>query len=142
MTPEFLRAVVDTLLPGEQGDALGTVALPSGSAAGVDLANYAASARPVLDAIARAAGGAAAFATASEVVRAAALRSVERGLPDEFRSLVTPVLADYYESAAVLIAFGWRAEPPQPRGHAVPSTDEATHQRLDRVRRRAKLWRD
>jgi hypothetical protein len=142
MTPEFLRAVVDTLLPGEQGDAPGTVTLPSGSAAGVDLANYAAAARPALDAIARAAGGAAAFATASEVVRAAALRSVERELPDAFKALVTPVLADYYESAAVLIAFGWRPEPPQPQGHALRPTDEATHQWLDRVRRRAKLWRD
>ncbi len=142
MTPEFLRAVVDTLLPGEQGAAPGTAALPSGSAAGVDLAKYAAAARPVLDAIARAAGGDAAFATASEVVRAAALRSVERELPDAFRALITPVLTDYYESAAVLIAFGWRAEPPQPRGHTLPPTDEPTRQRLDRVRRRAKLWRD
>ncbi len=142
MTPEFLRAVVDTLLPGEQGDAPGSVARPSGSAAGVDLAKYAAAARPVLEAIAHAAGGAAAFAGASESVRAAALRSVEQELPEAFRALVTPVLADYYESPAVLIASGWRAEPPQPRGHALPPTDEVTHQRLDRVKRRAKLWRD
>lgn len=141
MTPEFLRAVVDTLLPGEQGDAPGSVALPSGSAAGVDLANYATAARPVLDAIAPTAGGAPAFANASEAVRAAALRTVEQSLPAAFRTLVTLVLADYYESTAVLVAFGWGTEPPQPRGHALPPTDEATHQRLDRVKRRAKLWR-
>lgn len=142
MTPEFLRAVVDTLLPGEQSNTPGSAMLPSGSAAGVDLAKYAAAARPALDAIAHAAGGAAAFAGASEAARAAALSTVARESPDTFRALVTPVLADYYESAAVLIAFGWRAEPPQPRGHALPPTDEVTHQRLDRVRRRAKLWRD
>ena len=141
MTAEFLRAVVDTLLPGEQGAAPGSMALPSGSAAGVDLANYAAAARPVLDAIARAAGGAPAFATAPEVVRVAALRTVEQASPDAFGALVMPVLADYYESPAVLIAFGWRAEPPQPRGHVLPQSDESTHQRLDRVKRRAKLWR-
>ena len=142
MTPEFLRAVVDTLLPGEQGDAPASAALPSGSAAGVDLAKYAAAARPVLDAIARAAGGAPAFARASEAARAAALSTVEQNLPDAFRALVTPVLTDYYESPAVLIAFGWRAEPPQPLGHALPPTDEVTHQQLDRVKRRNKLWRD
>jgi len=137
MTPEFLRAVVDTLLPGEQGDA----PLPSGTAAGVDLSKYAAAARPVLEAIAHAGGGAPAFAGAPETARVAILRTVEQELPDAFRALVTSVLADYYESPAALIAFGWRAEPPQPRGHVLPPTDEATHQRLDRVKRRARLWR-
>jgi hypothetical protein len=137
MTPEFLRAVVDTLLPGEQGRA----PLASGSIAGVDLSKYVAAARPVLEAIAQAAGGVAAFAEASEATRVAALRTVEQELPDAFRAFVTSLLADYYESAAVIIAFGWRDEPPQPQGHVLPLTDEVTHQRLDRVRRRAKMWR-
>lgn len=138
MTPEFLRAVVDTLLPGEQGQA----PLPSGSAAGVDLGKHAETVRSVLEAIAHAAGGGPAFARASEATRVAVLRSVEQELPDAFRALVTPVLADYYESPAVLIAFGWRAEPPQPQGYTLPPTDEGTLQRLDRVKQRVNLWRE
>jgi len=133
MTPEFLRAVVDTVLPGE--------ALPNAAAAGVDLAKYAETARPALDAIAAASGGAARFAAASETERVAMLRRVEREQPAAFRALIMPLLIDYYDAAAVLAALGWRGQPPQPQGHAVPSADEETLRRLERVRARQPLWR-
>ncbi|MBV9521469.1 MAG: hypothetical protein JO010_01665 [Alphaproteobacteria bacterium] len=142
MSPEFLRAIIDTLLPGMGApEARGGMHLPSGSEAGIDLARHAASARPILDAIAVAAGGAAAFAGASEAARAAILRRVERDRPDPFRAFVTLVLAEYYETPAVLTALGWRAAPPQPMGHPLPAMDAETERRLDRVRRRAPLWR-
>jgi hypothetical protein len=141
-TPEFLRAVLDTLLPGESADPPVPAALPSGSAAGVDPATYAKAARPALEAILRAAGSTSAFAAASDADRIAMLRNVERELPGPFRTLLAPLLADYYESPAVIAAFGWRPDPPQPRGHTLPPADEATHRRLDRVRQRGKLWRD
>ena len=133
MTPEFLRAVVETVLPGE--------ALPSASAAGVDLARYAETARPALDVIAAASGGAARFAGASETERVAVLRRVEREQPSAFRALIMPLLIDYYDAAAVLAALFWRNEPPQPRGHAVPPEDCETLRRLERVRARPPLWR-
>jgi hypothetical protein len=139
--PEFLRAVLDTLLPGETSGPPGRAALPAGSAAGVDLATYAKVGRPALEAILRAAGGASAFAAAAEPDRIAALRKAECQLPGPFRTLLAPLLADYYESPAVLAAFGWRADPPQPHGHPLPPADEATHRRLDLVRQRGKLWR-
>jgi hypothetical protein len=140
MSPEFLRVVLDTLLPGtavEQGRA----PVPSGTEAGIDLARHAETARAVLDAIATAAGSAATFAGATEAERVAILRTVERGDPESFRLLVTALLVEYYETPAVLTAFGWRASPPQPQGHAVPEADAETERRLERVRQRAPAWR-
>jgi hypothetical protein len=135
MTAEFLAAVIDTLLPGDD-------VLPSGTQAGLDPAAYAGSHRVVFDAIAAQARGAELFVGTDEKARNAVLRSVERATPDLFRALLTNVLSDYYEAPAVLGALGWRSEPPQPSGHSVPAIDEVTAERLDRVRRRASLWRD
>ena len=135
MTPEFLAAVLDTLLPGDE-------ALPSATQAGLDPAAYAGSHHAAFDVIAAQAGGAEAFLRTDDDRRAAALRTVERIAPDAFRALLTAVLSDYYEAPAVLAPLGWRSEPPQPAGHAVPTIDEPTTQRLDRIRRRGKLWRD
>jgi hypothetical protein len=140
MSPEFLRAVVDTLLPGAEAQP-GRAPLPSGSEAGLDLALYPGALRRVLDATAAAMGGATAFAGAAEGERVAVLRVVERDHPAAFRALVTALLADYCESPAVLTAFGWRTAPPQPEGHLVPEADAETGRRLDRVRQRAPLWR-
>jgi hypothetical protein len=133
MTPEFLAAVIDTLLPGDG-------ALPSGTAAGLPLTSYAESHRPVLEAIAAHAGES--FIQAGEAARATALQAVERSMPDVFRALLTAVLSDYYESELVLTALGWPSHPPQPTGHAVAVIDDATAARLDRVARRGRLWRD
>ena len=136
MTPEFLAAVVDTLLPEESAGPAGGSALPACSMAGPDLGAYAQTHRLVFEAI-----DADAFIRADEAVRAAILQTVERALPDAFRSLLVAVLSDYYESAPVLAAIGWRAEPPQPAGHAPSAMDEATRESLQWVARRGRLWR-
>jgi hypothetical protein len=134
MTPDFLAAVIDTLLPGDD-------ALPSGTRAGLDPAAYIASHRAVYDAFAAQAGGTEIF-VADERARATILQTVERAAPDAFRSLLTAVLSDYYEAPAVLAALGWRSEPPQPTGHMMPRLDDPTADHLERVRQRGKLWRD
>lgn len=134
MTPEFLAAVLDTLLPGDD-------ALPSATRAGLNPTPYAALHRAVFDAIAAQAGSAEIFLRADESARNAAVRAVERAAPDAFRTLLTAVLSDYYEAPPVLTALGWRSEPPQPTGHAVSPFDDATTERLGRVRRRSGLWR-
>ena len=134
MTAEFFAAVIDTLLPGDD-------ALPSGTRAGLDPIAYTASHRALFEAIGAQAGSSEAFLRADENTRNMAVRAVERTAPDAFRAFLTAVLSDYYEAPAALTALGWRVDPPQPSGHCVPAIDEPTTQRLDRVRRRGKLWR-
>jgi hypothetical protein len=134
MTPEFLAAVIDTLLPDEQ-------ASPSGTRAGLDPRAYVAPHRAVFDAIAAQAGSSEPFLRADEKARMAILQAVERAVPDAFRALLVTALTDYYEAPAVLTALGWRTDPPQPAGHAVLKMDDPTAARLERVRRRARLWR-
>jgi len=104
--------------------------------AGLDLGAYSQAHRTVFEVI-----DADAFVRADGVARTAILQAVERALPDAFRSLLVAVLSDYYESAPVLAAIGWRAEPPQPAGHALSATDGATRESLQRVARRKRLWR-
>jgi hypothetical protein len=134
MTPEFLAAVIDTLLPGDE-------ALPSGTQAGLDPAVYAKSHRTLLDTIATQAGSVGRFAQADESTRATVLTAAERSLPDAFRALLVTVLSDYYEAPAVLAALGWRVDPPQPTGHAVPTLQDLAAGRLAFAQRRGKLWR-
>ena len=141
MTPGFLSAVVDTLLPGDHG----APPLPTGTAAGVatELQHHAADPdgaphRVVLEAIASAAGGEEAFSRADAAGRIAVVRGVEVKIPGPFQALVALVLRDYYEAEVVLLAMGWRAEPPQPQGHVMPPFDDAL---LGPVRRRARMWR-
>src|SRR5262249_13101612 len=93
--------------------------------------------RSILDAIAAAASGIDAFAGAPEAARVAIVQAVERSHPEAFRALLVAALSDYYESAPVLAALGWRFDPPQPLGHALPSLNP----RLDKVRARGRLWR-
>jgi hypothetical protein len=135
MNQDFLRAVVDTLLPG---DAI----LPAGSVAGVDLGKYAETLGPALQLIANAAGGEEALIETDEARRVAILKAVQHDAPESFTRLLGALLPDYYEASAVLKALGWRSEPPQPRGHVVPATDDVTCARLERVKSRGKLWRD
>jgi hypothetical protein len=141
VTPGFLSAIVDTLLPGDHG----APPLPTGTAVGVakkleslvagsDRAQH----DVVLQAIASAAEGEEAFVQADAAGRIAALRRVETQMPGPFRALVALVLQDYYEADAVLLAMGWRTEPPQPQGHLLPPFDESL---LDPVRRRGRMWR-
>ena len=141
MTSEFMRAVVDTLLPGDRG----VPPLPTGTAAGVAAKlEHLVSDRDreirdlVLSAIASTARGEDAFMRADEAGRIASIRRVEAEIPGPFRALVALVLQDYYESEIVLLAMGWRAEPPQPEGHVLPPFDEAL---LEPVKRHGRMWR-
>jgi len=141
MTPEFLSAVVDALLPGDQG----VPPLPTGTAAGVPTNLEHLVARRdrelldvVLGAIASAAGGEGAFVRAEAAGRTSCVQRVEREMPGPFQALVALLLRDYYEAEIVLLAMGWRAEPPQPEGHVVQAFDESL---LGPVKRRARMWR-
>jgi hypothetical protein len=141
MTPEFVGAVVDTLLPGDAGGADGEPPLPPASATGIDLSALIESRSAVLEAIARQAGGAEAFIAAAEPARIATIQAIERAMPDAFRTLLSALLADYYESPVVLAAMGWRTDPPQPQGYAMSDLSDAAFERLARVQARGKLWR-
>jgi hypothetical protein len=133
MTSAFLAALLDTLLPGEPP-------LPRGSVAGLDLRAVTDAHRSLLDAIAAQAGGADSFANASEVDCIAALKEVERTMPDPFRAMVAAILTEYYDSDAALTAMGWRTDPPQPAGHSVEPVGETTLQMLEKVKQRGKRW--
>jgi hypothetical protein len=135
MTPEFLAAVIDTLLPGDD-------VLPSGTQAGLDSAAYAGGHRAVFETIAAQTSGGELFTRADESARGGVLKAVERVVPDAFRALLVTVLSDYYEAPPVLRALRWRIDPPQPTGHILSGLDGPTADRLERVRQRAKLWRD
>lgn len=142
MTPEFLSAVVDTLFPGDDA----APPLPSATAAGVarKLADRLAAAQDgalhenVLKAIASAARGEEAFARGDARARIAAVARVEVELRGPFQALMSLLSQDYYEAEAVLLAMGWRTEPPQPDGHALPPFDPAL---LEPVKRRGRMWR-
>ena len=129
MTDAFVRAVVDTLLPADDG-------LPSGTDAGVSLAL--ADHGRVLEAIAVQSGGEARFVTADESTRVATLQAVEQAEGPAFERMVVALLADYCEAASVLRAFGWRSDPPQPRGFELPPFDETV---LAKAKRRGRVWR-
>ena len=136
MTDGFLEAVLDTILPPEAG-----MGLPSGTGAGLDTGRYEAVARPVLPIVLEAAGSEESFLAAAAEARRTAVEAAEHQDPEAFRALLALLLPDYYESEAVLNAFGWRAEPPQPQGHRLAITDETISEALERVRRRDKIWR-
>ena len=141
MKPGFLSVVVDTLLPGDHG----APPLPTGTVAGVatELQHHVAApdGAPhgvVLHAIASAAGGEEAFVRADAAGQIASVQRVEAEMPGPFHALVVLALRDYYQAELVLLAMGWRAEPPQPQGHVMPPFDDAL---LAPVKRRARMWR-
>ncbi|HNB25381.1 MAG TPA: hypothetical protein PLR41_00340 [Alphaproteobacteria bacterium] len=135
MSDALLTAVLDTLLPGDDGVA-GPAPLPPASRLIPDLAPLQSAAQALLDQLA-----AAKFLAADQAARADMLRALERSAPEEFRRFLDRVLAAYYQDPAVLAAFGWRDEPPMPRGHALAGEDAATLLLLDRVRARGPIWR-
>lgn len=135
MNPEFLAAVIDTLLPGDE-------VLPNGTRAGVKPSSIAGGHLDLLDAIAVRAGSAETFVKLDASARATLIHAVEHERPDSFRALLVLVLTDYYESAAVLAALGWRSEPPQPTGHGISSADHRTQKMIDRIRQQDRLWRE
>jgi hypothetical protein len=131
MRRALLLAVLDTLLPGDEG----APPLPCGSRAELDLDALERLAEPVIAALGED------FLAAAPADRATRLRAAEQASPQAFKALVAEALAAYYESAPVLAAFGWRAAPPQPDGHAVAESDEATLRKLEKVKARGQLWR-
>jgi hypothetical protein len=129
----MLLAVLDTLLPGDDGDP----PLPSASDAALDLKALERLAEPIVAALADSDG----FLMASAIDRVALIRVVEQAAPDAFKTLLAEALATYYEAPPVLAALGWRAAPPQPHGHEVAPNDDATLHTLDKVKSRGQLWR-
>src|SRR5207249_1844782 len=71
----------------------------------------------VFHAIADAARGEDAFVRADAAGRISSVKRVEAEMGEPFRAFVSLLLQDYYETDAVLVAIGSRAEPPQPDGH-------------------------
>lgn len=51
---------------------------------------------------------------------------------------VSELLAAYYSHPAVIAAFGWRPDPPQPKGHTLEPFDETL---LEPVKKRKPFWR-
>lgn len=132
MTP-FLHALADTLLPADEARAC-----PGGGEVAAVVAALAAHAEP-LDRVEALCGPG--FAQATDAVRRDRLLDVESKAPDAVRALATAALHAWCADARVLESFGWRAEPPQPGGHAMPETDQQTWNRLARVRARGAIWR-
>lgn len=79
------------------------------------------------------------FLDLDPAARDATLRRVEGEQPDLFRRLLRLTYSAYYTDVEVLLAAGYAAEPPLPRGYPLAPFDPA---RLDPVRRRGKRWRD
>ena len=97
---------------------------------------------PLVMMIAKAAGSKTAFAEQTPEAKTEVLREVDRG-PDgaAFKAMVATALHDYYTSDTVVAALGWRQGAPQPSGHKLVEADEATWQRLEKVKCRTRLWR-
>jgi hypothetical protein len=129
----MMMAVLDTLLPGDEGEP----PLPAASEAGLELATLERLAEPVVAALA----DRDAFLMAASADRVAQLRIVELNVPDAFKALLVEALAAYYEAPPVVAALGWRTAPPQPHGHAVAPNDDATWHALEKVKARGQLWR-
>jgi hypothetical protein len=137
MAPEFLAALVDTLVPG--GALSNGVTAPPASAIDVDWMNLESRHPAILASIAAAGGGRGAFIASDERARTRLLENLQTAHPEAFTALVATVLVLYYEDPAVLAAFGWSPDPPQPHGHTLPRFDEKL---LAPVKARGQLWRD
>lgn len=129
MTGAVLVALLDTLLPGADG-------IPAAAQAGLDHAALRPHADPLLDEL-----GKMDFAAADSAARIALLQSLQQSRPEAFRRFLEAVLAAYCQAPAVLAAFGWRSEPPMPRGHLPAGDDQAALGLLDAVRARGPIWR-
>jgi hypothetical protein len=132
MTRGMLLAILDTMLPGDEGEP----PLPPASEAGLDFAGLQRLAEPVLAAL-----DSDGFLTAAPADRVAQLRIVELNAPAAFKSLLAEALASYYEAPLVVAALGWRVASPQPRGHDVAPNDDRTLRILEKVKARGRLWR-
>ena len=141
MNSRLMAAITDTVLPREMNVPDGKLALPCGSEVPIRLAELHLRHSSVIAAIAHMAGGGAAFVEAPENLRIGIIEAVERQQAVEFRALLVEMLEAYYGAPEVLAAMGWRSEPPQPAGHAVEPSSQATLALLEAVRLRGPIWR-
>jgi hypothetical protein len=144
-SPEFLNALIDTLLPGLPATA-DAPALPAGTQVGI-VASFAAQLAlqreretfaHILHEIAKQCGGVDDFVRADEAQRIAAVQAVERAEGSAFQAMMVLILANYCEAEPVLRALGWRSEPPQPQGFGLPPFDASL---LEQVKRQGSQWR-
>ena len=144
-SPQFLAAVVDTLLPGLPATATHRP-LPTATAIGVDqqlathlrdhphrerLATW-------LQALTAVADGQQNFIAADPTTQTVLIQRLEATNASAFYAFLLVVTADYYQNAAVIGAMGWPVEPPQPQGYPLPAFAETL---LAPVKTRPPLWR-
>ena len=140
--PAFLRALVDTLLPG--GDVAHGVTLPAASELDIHLRleSWLGDQHPeIVKAVALIAthgGDEAAFASADIATRASVISAAQKEQSAVFAILISQCLTAYYEHPHVIEAFGWTSAPPQPAGHALAPFDVDL---LAPVRARGHIWR-
>lgn len=144
MSPDFLDAVLTTMLPGGEVGSGRVLPDPAALGLGSRLADHL-GAHPwrvqlaeALAAIAAEAGGEAAFVAADATRRTELLRRAEQAESQPFGLLVHIAVADFYDHPQVVTAFGWRAAPPQPTGHTLDPLDPEL---LAPVRARGPIWR-
>jgi hypothetical protein len=129
MSEAMLRAVADTLLPGDEAG------LPKGS----DI-------RDVIDALRERAEFLlpllpADFSARDMTSRTALLRDAEQKAFQPFRDMVLAGLKAYYEDPRVLTAMGADPAPPQPQGMKLAPMADDLKPALEKLRARGAIWR-
>jgi hypothetical protein len=129
MSETMLKAIADTLLPGDEAG------LPKGSdiADAVEaLCEHAGFLLPLLPPD---------FSARDMVSRTALLLDAEQKAFQPFRDMVLAGLKAYYEDARVLTAMGADPAPPQPRGMTLAPMADDLKSALEKVRARGPIWR-
>jgi hypothetical protein len=138
----FLRALVDTLLPG--GRFAHGVPLPAATDLEIDvklencLRDQQSKVAKAVALIIAQAGNEGAFVSADDATRASVIAATQNQQPAAFAHLMSECLIAYYEHPSVIEAFGWPSAPPQPSGHALTPFDDKL---LEPVRARGPIWR-
>jgi hypothetical protein len=130
MNETMLRAIADTLLPGDEAG------LPKGSDIKAVTEALRDSAKPVIAMLTPD------FFRHDEKNRAALLAEIERRAFQVFREMTIAALKAYYEDKHVLMAMGTRPAPPQPQGATLAPMADDLNLALDKVRARGPIWRE
>jgi hypothetical protein len=130
MNETMLRAIADTLLPGDE------TGLPKGSDIKAVTEALRDSAQPVLAMLAPD------FFRHDKKSRTALLAEAERNALQPFREMTMAALKAYYEDKRVLMAMGARPAPPQPQGMSLAPMADDLKPALEKVRARGPLWRE
>jgi hypothetical protein len=130
MNAALLRAIADTLLPG---DAQG---LPRGSIINAVIEALQDNVKPIAALLPKD------FASCDAKARTDALAEIERDAFQPFREMVIAALKAYYEDKRVLMAMGTRPSPPQPYGVTLVPMADDLKPALDKLRARGPLWRE